>query len=63
LDNWQVYGTNSVEVPDDFTIEQAIEYVKQNWDDVGLARNAEYVHGSDEMDCDCCDFGDNETGG
>lgn len=54
---WQVYGTNSIEVPEDFTIEQAKKYVKEIWDDVGLARESEYVKGSDEPDFDNCDFG------
>ena len=60
--HWQVYGTNSVEVPDSFTIEQAIEYVKENWDDIGLARGAEYVANSNEPDFECCDFGVDENG-
>jgi len=59
--SWQVYGTNSVEVPDDFTIEQAIEFVKKNWDDVGLANNPVYVQDSDEADFDCCDFEDGKA--
>ena len=54
---WQVYGTNSVEVPSDFTIEQAIEYVMGIWDNVGLASGADYVQGSDEPDFEHCDFG------
>jgi len=53
---WQVYGTNSVEVPDDFSLDQAIEYVKKNWDSVGLARSSDYVQDSDAPDFECCGF-------
>ena len=57
---WQVYGTNSIKVPADFTLEQAIEYVKKHWADVGLASGASYVQDSDEPDFDNCDFGTDE---
>jgi len=53
---WQVYGTNSVQVPARFTIEQAKEYVKSIWDDVGLASSASYVNGSDKSDFENCGF-------
>jgi len=53
---WSVYGTNSVEVPEGFTIEQAINHVKENWDNVGLARSPVYLQDSDEPDFECCGF-------
>ena len=54
---WQVYGVNSVEVPEDFTREQAIDFVKENWADIGLASGADYVQDSDELDFESrCDF-------
>ena len=55
---WQVYGKNSIEVPAHFTIEQAQAYVKKNWDEVGLAPDAEYLMDSDEPDFEDCEFGD-----
>lgn len=55
---WELYGTNSIEVPDDFTIEQAQKYVKEHWDDVGLAPNANYVMDSDEPDFENSRFGE-----
>ena len=54
--HWQVYGTNFIEVPDDFTVEQAIEYTREHWSDVGLAKDAAYVQDSDEPDFECCRF-------
>ena len=54
---WQVYGINSIEVPDNFTVEQAVAFVKENWADVGLADSADYVQDSDEPDFEGrCDF-------
>lgn len=53
---WQVYGTNYMEVPDNFTIEQAIEYVKENWSKVGLSHSANYVTDSDEPEFESCKF-------
>ena len=44
---WQMYGTNSIEVPADFTVEQAIEYVNEHWADIKLP-SGEYIHDSDE---------------
>lgn len=58
---WQSYGRNSIEVPDDFTIEQAQNYVKEHWDDIGLASSANYVSDSDEADFDNCGFETDET--
>jgi|GEM_PF-3753890 len=53
---WQVGGQNSVEVPEHFTIEEARQYVLDNWDDVGLAPNASYVPDSDGPDFEHCGF-------
>jgi hypothetical protein len=54
--SWQVYGTNCVQVPIHFSIEQAIAYVKTNWADMGLAPTSSYVQDSDEPDFENCDF-------
>ena len=59
---WQVYATNSVDVPADFTIEQAIKHVKEIWKDIGLPSGSDYVQDSDEPDFDCCDFGIDANG-
>ena len=53
---WQMYGKTSVEVPEDYTIEQSIEYVKAHWDDIPLAGIAEYLAESDVPDFECCEF-------
>ena len=58
--HWQVYGTNSIEVPAHFTIEQAIEYVKIKWDDIGLATEFSYVMDSDYPDFENCDFSEDD---
>jgi len=55
---WQVYGTNCIEVPAHFTLEQAIEFVQDKWDDVELASDASYVQCSDEPDFESCHFND-----
>jgi len=57
---WQVYGVNSVDVPAQFTVEQAKKYVEKIWDNVGLASSAEYVKGSDEPDFEHCGFENEE---
>lgn len=57
--SWQVYGNNSTEVPDHFTIEEAKKYVQDHWDDIPLASDANYVTGSDEPDFENCDFEEN----
>ena len=53
--SWQMYGEASIEVPNDFSIEDAMEYVQDNWHDVGLPRG-EYVPDSDEPAFEFCDF-------
>ena len=57
---WQLYGTNSIEVPAHFTIEEAMEHVRANWDDIGLASGASYVMGSDEPDFESGHFDEEE---
>ena len=52
---WQMYGASSIEVPADFTIEQAMEHVQANWQNIGLPRG-EYVPESDAPDFDHCGF-------
>ena len=52
---WQVYGTNSMEVPIDCTLETAMDYVRENWGKVSLP-SGEYVQDSDEPDFEACYF-------
>lgn len=49
-------GTVTVEVPDNFNKEQAIEWVKQNMKEVRLPYNAEFIEDSEEVDEENCDF-------
>lgn len=49
-----VYNT-SIEVPEEMSFEEAIEYAKQHLDDAPLTE-LEYVEGSDELDEENCDF-------
>ena len=56
---WQCYAKQSVEVPEDFTQEQAEQYVQEHWSEIKLPNNGEYVEGSDEPDfedSEFCDF-------
>lgn len=46
---------SSIEVPDDMTIEEAIEYAKKHLDEIPLGE-MQYVSDSDELDEDNCDF-------
>lgn len=43
------YGNSSIEVPDDFTWEQAVEYAKQHKDDIPVPKNGIFVFDSDEL--------------
>ena len=52
---WQMYGTQSIEVPEGFTIDEAVEYVLDIWQDIALPRG-DYVADSDELDFDNCRF-------
>lgn len=53
-------GMTSIEVPDDYTLEQAIAYAKEHIDDIPLPDHGEYVEGQDTIDEDNCDFDDGE---
>lgn len=49
-------GTTTIEVPDELTLEQAIEYAKENIKSIPIPYNAEYVDDSDIIDEENCDF-------
>ena len=44
-----------IEVPEDMTLEEAIEYARVNIDDIPLTE-LEYIPDSDELDEENCDF-------
>lgn len=46
---------SGIDVPDDMTIEEAIEYAKKHLSEVPLGR-LEYISDSDVLDEDNCDF-------
>lgn len=52
------YYNSSIEVPADFTREQALEYAKEHIDTIPIKSELEYVSDSDELDEDNCDFDD-----
>lgn len=49
------YTNSSIQVPIDFTFEQAIEYAKSHIKDIPLGQ-LDYIDGSDVIDEDACDF-------
>ena len=53
---WTEYGHAAVEVPEDFTIEEAKAYVLEHWDEIKLPDKHDYIPESDEPDFDYCDF-------
>ena len=52
----QAYYTSSIEVPDDFTREQALEYARKHLDLCPIDSPLEYISDSDELDDENCDF-------
>ena len=55
---WQVYGTQTVNVPINLNEKEALEYVKKHWDEIPLPEGDD-VSGSDEIDEDS-DYGFND---
>lgn len=49
------YYKSSIEVPDDMTLEEAIEYANDHLDEIPCGE-LEYVSDSDELDTENCDF-------
>ena len=52
----QAYYTSHIEVPDELTFEEALEYAKEHMDDISIESSLEYVPFSDELDVENCDF-------
>ena len=53
-----VYNS-SIEVPEEMTLEEAIEYAKAHLDEIPLGE-LEYISDSDELDEENCDFEEDE---
>lgn len=53
-----VYNS-SIEVPEEMTFEEAIEYAKNHLEEIPLGE-LEYVSDSDELDEENCDFDDED---
>lgn len=53
--------SNSIEVPDNMTFEQAIEYAKEHIDEIDIGE-LEYIPDSDVIDEENCDFEKDEEG-
>lgn len=50
------YYNSSIEVPDDMSLEDAIEYAKEKIKELPIVNGLDYVEGSDEIDEENCDF-------
>jgi hypothetical protein len=53
---YEVYGTVTIDVPDDINEDNVEEYLRENWDDLPLPTGAEYVQCSDELDTENIQF-------
>lgn len=51
--------SGSIEVPENMSIEEAIEYAKKHTNEIPLGE-LEYIEDSDELDEDNCDFEEEE---
>lgn len=49
--------TSSIDVPDDMTREEALEYARAHIDEIPIKSSLEHVGDSDELDEENCDFG------
>ena len=52
-----VYNSH-INVPDEMTLEEAVEYAKKHLDECDIETELEYISDSDELDEDNCDFAD-----
>lgn len=52
-----VYNSH-IDVPDEMTLEEAVEYAKKHLDECDIETELEYISDSDELDEDNCDFAD-----
>lgn len=47
---------SSIEVPADYTFEQAVEYAKDHIDEIPIDSDLEYISDTDELDEENCSF-------
>lgn len=53
---YSVCGVSSIMVPDDMTLEEAIQYAKDHINEINTPSQADYISDSDIIDEDNCDF-------
>lgn len=53
-------GTVTIYVPEEMTLKEAIEYARDNIDEIPLPTNGEYIQDSDIIDEENCDFEDED---
>lgn len=52
----QGYYRSEVEVPENYDLNQAIEYAKEHINEIPILSEIEYVSDSDEVDKENCEF-------
>ena len=55
----QATYNSSIEVPDNYTLKQAIEHAKKHIDEIPIMSDLEYISGSDILDEENCEFDSN----
>lgn len=53
----QASFTSSIQVPDNYTLEEAKEYAKEHVREIPIMSELEYIPDSDILDEENCDFG------
>lgn len=48
--------TSTIEVPENYTLEQAVAYAKEHIDEIPIDSDLDYICGSDELDEGNCGF-------
>ena len=54
----QAVYSSHIDVPDEMTLEEAVEYAKKHLGECDIETELEYISDSDELDEDNCDFAD-----
>ena len=52
----QAIYNSSIEVPDNYTLEQAIDYAREHIDEIPIMSDLEYISDSDTLDKENCEF-------
>lgn len=55
--------TGAIDVPEDYTLEQAIGYAREHIDEIPIESNLEYIGDTDELDEENCSFEEIPEGG